>query len=85
MNEEIELNEFFANFTNFEAQLRKREKTESTIKKYLRDVRSFADFATGSGKNTITKTLILCYKERISQKMKKSTRIISGTSSRKST
>ncbi|MBR1404426.1 MAG: tyrosine-type recombinase/integrase [Treponema sp.] len=73
MNEEIELNEFFANFTNFEAQLRKREKTESTIKKYLRDVRSFADFATGSGKNTITKTLILCYKERISQKMKKST------------
>lgn len=72
MVEGITLNEFLENCGRFAEHLKKQEKAKNTIKKYLRDLRSFADFARESGESEITKTLVLRYKEKLSTEMKKS-------------
>ena len=46
----------------FEKHLREEEKSENTIEKYLRDVRTFSAF---SGKNAITKEIVIAYKSKL--------------------
>ena len=46
----------------FENYLKNEERSESTIEKYMRDVRFFAEFA---GDAEITKELILGYKSKL--------------------
>ena len=48
--------------TAFERHLRREEKSQSTIQKYLRDVRSFALFAKGA---EVEKQTAIAYKERL--------------------
>ena len=46
----------------FKAYMREEEKSKSTIEKYLRDVRMFADFATGE---EITKEIVILFKQKL--------------------
>lgn len=48
----------------FSAHLKREEKSENTTKKYLRDVKSFADFAKGR----VTKKAVIAYKEHLLNK-----------------
>lgn len=47
---------------NFEIFLREEEKSENTIEKYIRDVRSFMSYA---GSNEITKEIVITYKNKL--------------------
>ena len=50
---------------NFENELARNEKSAATIKKYMRDVRAFAAFASGQA---MTKELVLIYKRTLTEK-----------------
>lgn len=46
----------------YELFLRKEEKSENTIRKYVRDVRAFTDFA---GVAEIRKNIVIAYKNKL--------------------
>lgn len=48
----------------FEQKLREDEKSEATVKKYVRDVQRFAEYV---GENPITKERVICYKQYLSE------------------
>ena len=60
----------------FEAYLIKEEKAEATIKKYIRDVRSFFSFLGETGRNfhnegfIVTKETVIDYKETLIKRFK---------------
>ena len=55
------------NLTSFERLLREEEKSQATIEKYLRDIRSFIGFIQGK---EITKEEVMTYKEYLSEHYK---------------
>ena len=53
---------YVGNLTAFEAYLRDDEKSIHTVEKYLRDVRTFCEFA---GRETVTKETVLRFREHL--------------------
>lgn len=47
---------------SFEEYLRKEEKSQNTVQKYVRDVKKFSDFLDG---NAVTKQLVIAFKEHL--------------------
>lgn len=50
--------------SEYEANLRQQEKSEATIRKYMRDVKAFEKYV---GKTTVTKSKVMDYKEQLLQ------------------
>ena len=47
---------------SFEEYLKKEEKSQNTVQKYVRDVKKFSDFLDG---NAVTKQLVIAFKEHL--------------------
>lgn len=62
MNDRILNEQIIRNFHNY---LLQEEKSAATVEKYLRDVRAFCVFA---GKRMVTKELVQCWKQKLTEK-----------------